>query len=81
MKALDLLIALVGKDLCESDIVLGSTYINLINQGFGVAVLKGNIEPNLYFQTNDFESVKFENEPDVIISFFGLKKYLWKIEA
>ena len=78
MKAVDLLIALVGKDLREHQIVIGSEYALLRNNGYNVSVIKGKLEPILYYRNSDLHS--FEFEPDVIVMIQNQKSYLWKIE-
>ena len=51
MKAVDILIAMVGKDLREHQIVLGSQYMILRKRGYRVSVVKGNLEPILYYNS------------------------------
>lgn len=78
MKAVDFLLAMVGKDLREHQIVIGNQYKILKNHGCSVQVVKGNLEPILYYRTSNLYS--FEFEPDVIVMIQNQKIYLWKIE-
>lgn len=78
MKAVDILLALVGKDISEHQIVIGSYYTILRKRGYRVSVVKGNLEPILYYRTSHLHS--FEFEPDVIVMIQNQMSYLWKIE-
>lgn len=78
MKAVDFLLAMVGKDLREHQIVIGSHYTYLIERGYRVSVVKGNLEPILYYRSPRLHS--FEFEPDVIVVIQNRTNYLWKIE-
>lgn len=78
MKAVDILIAMVGKDLREHQIALGSQYMILRKRGYRVSVVKGNLEPILYYNSPCLTS--FEFEPDVIVMIQNQPNYLWKIE-
>lgn len=78
MKAVDFLLAMVGKDLREHQIVIGSHYTYLIERGYRVSVVKGNLESILYYRSPRLHS--FEFEPDVIVVIQNRTNYLWKIE-
>lgn len=78
MKAVDFLISMVGKDLREHQIVIGSQYTILRKRGYRVSVVKGDLEPILYYRTPCLNT--FEFEPDVIVMIQNQTNYLWKIE-
>lgn len=78
MKAVDLLLYIVGKDLRGHQIVSGSEYTILRECGYRVSVIKGNLEPILYYRISCLS--QFEFEPDVIVKVQNQTSYLWKIE-
>ena len=78
MKAVDLLLYIVGKYLRGHQIVSGSEYTILRERGYRVSVIKGNLEPILYYRISCL--CQFEFEPDVIVKVQTQTSYLWKIK-
>ena len=79
MKTVDILLALVGKDLREHHILSGKSYTILKNNGCNVSILKGKLKPILYYKIPYWDSVL--DEPGVIVMVDNKKSYLWEIEA
>lgn len=57
MKALDILLTVVRKDIREHDIVSGASYITLKNNGRCISVLKGELKHILYYKVPYWDNI------------------------